>query len=166
MKLPHRFLLLTLIVSLSGCATIRDHCQERTALCAAVGAAIVAGVALAERHHDDESTGNSAPVLGAPSDARLKRDVRYVKTLDNGVRLYTFRYWNDDRVFSGVMAQDLLADQRFRGAVHVSPEGYYLVDLEALDLRITGDAAQYQEAGRRAVVEAAHAIDGSTFGLN
>lgn len=86
---------------------------------------------------------------------RLKRDVRYVKTLGNGIRLYTFRYWNDDRQFSGVLAQDLLGDDRYRAAVRATPEGYYRVNYQALGLRITGDADQYREAGNRALAEAA-----------
>ena len=49
------------------------------------------------------------------------------------------------------MAQDLLQDERFQHAVHVSPQGYYVVDLRALGLEMTGDAGQYVEAGRKAL---------------
>ena len=116
-----------------------------------------AGDSTADRSQAEEAakTVNDADAV-AVSDVRLKRDIRYLKTLGNGVRLYTFRYWNDDRLFSGVLAQDLLADERYRDAVQVSPEGYYRVNLEALGLRFTGDADQYREAGSRALAGAAN----------
>ena len=88
------------------------------------------------------------------SDERLKRDIRPVDTLPNGLQLYSFRYWNDDRTFVGVVAQDLLADERFRHAVIEDESGYYMVDLAALGLGIEGDAKQFFEAGKRAVAEA------------
>ena len=62
----------------------------------------------------------SAQTLYAPlivSDLRLKQDVLPVEALPNGLQLYSFRYWNDDRTFVGVMAQDLLEDERFHHAV-------------------------------------------------
>lgn len=49
------------------------------------------------------------------------------------------------------MAQDLLQDGRFKHAVHLSPQGYYVVDLRALGLEITGDARQFVEAGGKAL---------------
>lgn len=162
MKFTRPMLVAVLAFSLGGCATIRDYCHERTAVCVAAGVVIVAGVALAA-NNAHKSSGNSAgssttnstpPLLGGVSDARLKRDIRYVETLGNGLRIYTFRYWNDDRRFSGVLAQDLLADERFRAAVQVAPEGYYVVDFAALGLTVTGDAEQYREAGRRALAGA------------
>ena len=85
------------------------------------------------------------------SDLRLKQDVLPVETLPNGLQLYSFRYWNDDRTFVGVMAQDLLEDERFRHAVSEHKSGYYVVDLAALDLDIAGSREQFFEAGRRAL---------------
>ena len=49
---------------------------------------------------------------GPYSDERLKRDIKHVDTLPNGLQLYSFRYWNDERTFVSVMAQDLLEDER------------------------------------------------------
>ncbi len=85
------------------------------------------------------------------SDIRLKRDVRPVETLPNGVQLYSFRYWNDDRTFVSVMAQDLLKDARFRHAVTQDESGYYLVDLGALGLGVAGSRSQFYEAGQNAM---------------
>lgn len=150
MKLTRHVLVAVLACSLGGCATVRDFCQDQTALCVILGTVIVAGVIVAAQDDDDDS---AAPAPVVPSDARLERDIQFAKTLGNGVHLYTLRFWNHDRRFSGVLAQNLLADARSRGAVQVSPEGYYLVDLEAVGLRMTGDAGQYQEAGRRALAE-------------
>ena len=69
--------------------------------------------------------------------------------------MYAFRYWNDDRTFASVMAQDLLEDERFRHAVIEDESGYYKVDLEALGLEVVGSRSQLIDAGQRALVEAA-----------
>ncbi len=68
------------------------------------------------------------------SDARLKRDIAHVTTLENGIRLYSFRYLWEDTLRVGVMAQDLLADQAARDAVSVHSSGYYMVDYGRLGL--------------------------------
>jgi hypothetical protein len=68
------------------------------------------------------------------SDARLKRDVKHIHTLENGIKLYAFRYFGDERGFVGVLAQDLLKDNRFAHAVATSSDGYYSVNYAALRL--------------------------------
>ena len=70
------------------------------------------------------------------SDARLKRGIEHLVTLENGIRLYSFRYLWDDKAYVGVMAQDLLENQAWRDAVSLTPSGYYLVDYGALGLRM------------------------------
>lgn len=93
------------------------------------------------------------------SDERLKRDIRPVETLPNGLQLYSFRYWNDDRTFVGVIAQDLLEDERFRYTVKEDESGYYMVDLAALGLGIEGNAVKFFEASQKAVAEAAPVVN-------
>lgn len=88
------------------------------------------------------------------SDLRLKQDVRPVETLPNGLQLYSFRYWNDDRTFVSVMAQDLLEDERFSHAVIEDESGYYMVNLGALGLDIVGSRSQFVEAGQNALAKA------------
>ena len=95
-------------------------------------------------------TGGEGPII-VVSDARLKRDVSPFETLPNGLQLYSFRYWNDDRAFVGVMAQDLLADERFCHAVSTDRSGYRVVDLAALGLVVSGSRSQLLEAGRAAL---------------
>lgn len=85
-----------------------------------------------------------------PSDARLKHDIDDPKTLDNGIRLHAFSYLGDERRFVGVLAQELLADDRFAQAVSVGADGFYRVDYAALGLNdLTSNAML--EAGTRAV---------------
>ena len=91
---------------------------------------------------------------GGISDLRLKRDIRPVETLPNGLQLYSFRYWNDDRTFVSVMAQDLMEDERFGHAVIEDESGYYKVNFAALGLGIEGSREQFREAGRKAIEEA------------
>jgi len=76
--------------------------------------------------------------VGKPpdSDARLKRDIHHVATLEDGFRVYSFRYLWDDAVHVGVMAQDLLENETWRPAVS-DAEGYYTVDYGLLGLRMT-----------------------------
>ena len=87
-------------------------------------------------------------------DLRLKRDVCPTGTLPNGLQLYSFRYWNDDRTFVSVMAQDLLEDERFGHAVIEDASGYYKVDLAALGLEVAGSRQQFRDAGRKALADA------------
>jgi len=136
-------------ISLQGCAVPRAAatCVTRPAVCAVIGAAAVGGaIAIGAVARN----GVSLPI---PSDVRLKRNVRYVETLENGLRLYAFRYDGDSRVFVGVLAQDLLADPRFSGAAHQDPSGYWIVDFNALGLELVA-ADQMQAAAAGALARA------------
>lgn len=145
-----------MLVVLSGCTSVSNYCHERPVVCASVSALVVAGIVMSVSGDDDKSVppANKPPLGQVPSDARLKRDIRYAETLPNGIRLYSFRYWNDSRVFAGVMAQELLQDARYRHAVHETDRGYYRVDLTALGLRMDGAVEQYVEAGEAALRKA------------
>lgn len=70
------------------------------------------------------------------SDSRLKHDIELLHVLENGLRIYRFKYLWDDVVHVGVMAQDLLNDPVRRKAVKIMPGGYYGVDYAALGLRM------------------------------
>lgn len=68
------------------------------------------------------------------SDVRLKRDVVEVARLDNGLGLYRYRYLWSDRVYVGVMAQEvakLVPHAVMRGA-----DGYLRVNYAELGLRL------------------------------
>ncbi len=68
------------------------------------------------------------------SDVRLKTDIAPLGRLANGLGLYRFRYIGDDRVFVGVMAQEVAAiraDAVMRGA-----DGYLRVNYARLGLRM------------------------------
>lgn len=95
---------------------------------------------------DDES---SAPV--APSDARLKRDIKLLATLDDGLKIYAFKYKWSDAAFVGVMAQDLLRNPAWRGALLLGESGYYRVDYRKLGLRMV-TLEIWNERGLAAIV--------------
>lgn len=80
------------------------------------------------------------------SDMRLKKDVRHLVTLTNGIRVYAFRYLWDEALHVGVMAQDLIGDKRFAHAVHANRHGYYSVDYAALGLKMVS-FSQWQSKG-------------------
>ncbi|MEM1114182.1 MAG: midcut-by-XrtH protein [Pseudomonadota bacterium] len=70
------------------------------------------------------------------SDARLKRDIRYLETNAAGLKLYRFSYLWSDEVYIGVMAQDLLDNPDHRDAVITQPSGYYAVDYSMLGIQM------------------------------
>jgi len=86
-------------------------------------AALLIATALAE---DDEEQ-------SLISDARLKTDITQIGFAENGLPLYSYRYLGDDALFSGVMAQDVLAHTP--EAVITMPGGFYAVNYEMLGLR-------------------------------
>ena len=89
----------------------------------------------------------------AISDRRLKTDVRRVGETADGLNLYSFSYIGDGREFRGVMAQELLADERYRRAVEAAADGYFRVDYARLGLAslVTNEMlAAGERAARRA----------------
>ncbi|MBX9757987.1 MAG: hypothetical protein K2Y29_04360 [Beijerinckiaceae bacterium] len=66
-----------------------------------------------------------------------------------GIAIHAFRYKGDDRVFTGVIAQELLANPLHRAAV-VEKDGFYAVDYAALGLQVAG-ADQMMEAAQGAI---------------
>jgi hypothetical protein len=78
--------------------------------------------------------GASGEGPGISSDRRLKTHVQHAGGTPEGLDLYSFRYIGEDREFRGVMAQELLADERTRGAVEAGADGYYRVDYARLGL--------------------------------
>jgi hypothetical protein len=88
------------------------------------------------------------------SDRRLKTHVTRASRTADGLNLYSFRYLGEDREFHGVMAQELLGDERNRCAVETGADGYYRVDYARLGLAslVSGDMLA---AGERAVHRAA-----------
>lgn len=137
-----------LMVTNCASASGEGFCQRNTAVCVIGGVVVVAAVGLAL------AASNSSGLPPAPSDARLKRGVQPVGTLPNGVHLFSFRYLNDERTFVGVVAQELLRDERFRHAVSIGPHGYYQVNLAVLGLDVSGSREQFLEAGLKAAAEA------------
>ena len=85
------------------------------------------------------------------SDSRLKRGIVHLTTLDNGLKLYSFKYLWDDQAYVGVMAQDLLGDDNFRHAVITTPSGFYAVNYAMLGLNMATQE-EWSEAGLASVL--------------
>jgi len=68
------------------------------------------------------------------SDARLKTDIMQIGTAENGLPVYSYRYLGHDALFSGVMAQDVLAHTP--EAVVTMPGGFYAVNYDMLGMRM------------------------------
>ena len=94
---------------------------------------------------------------GVPSDRRLKTHVQRAGGTAEGLNLYSFRYIGEDHGFRGVMAQELLADERNRGAVEAGADGYYRVDYARLGLASLA-SDEMRAAGERAARRAGAAL--------
>ncbi len=68
------------------------------------------------------------------SDIRLKRDVILLALRDNGIALYSFRYFWSDQVYVGVMAQQVAAI--VPEAVVMEPNGFLAVNYDRLGLKM------------------------------
>ena len=84
------------------------------------------------------------------SDRRLKTHVQHVGGTAEGLNLYSFRYIGEDHEFRGVMAQELLADERHRDAVEVGADGYYRVHYARLGLASLATDEMRAAGGRAA----------------
>ena len=69
------------------------------------------------------------------SDIRLKENIIRTGTSLSGIPIYTFNYKNTDEVWSGTMAQDLIAMGR-KDAVGIMDNGYYGVDYNIIDVNM------------------------------
>ena len=72
-----------------------------------------------------------------PSDRRLKRSIRLLARLHNGLEIYAFKYLWSDVIYVGVMAQDLLQNPIWKDAVVTKANGFYDVNYAMLGLKMT-----------------------------
>jgi hypothetical protein len=72
-----------------------------------------------------------------PSDRRLKRSIRLLAKLHNGMKIYAFKYFWSDIFYVGVMAQDLLQNPAWKDAVVTKANGFYSVNYAMLGLQMT-----------------------------
>lgn len=78
--------------------------------------------------------GGDDEVVAAPSDARLKTDIRRVGTNRLGLGVYQYRYRGLEGVYEGVMAQEV--EVMHPGAIRALPMGYKAVDYRKLGLEM------------------------------
>lgn len=139
---------LSIVVLSSACATSDSRssgfCGNNQAACLAIGAVIVGGIIASN------SGGGATTAPPLVSDERLKTEVTPLYSLDNGLKIYAYRYIGTDAYFAGVMAQDLLSDQRFAHAVSISSDGFYTVDYSLLPVRLLNSDAMFR-AGENAL---------------
>ena len=69
----------------------------------------------------------------ALSDIRLKENINKTGVSKSGIPIYTFNYKNDNQLWSGTMAQDLLSMGR-EDAVTIMGNGYYGVYYDMIDV--------------------------------
>ena len=67
------------------------------------------------------------------SDIRLKENITKTGVSKSGIPTYTFNYKNDDKLWSGTMAQDLL-NMGLNEAVSTMDNGYYAVNYNMIDV--------------------------------
>jgi|3_EtaG_2_1085321.scaffolds.fasta_scaffold05010_2 phage gp36-like protein len=69
------------------------------------------------------------------SDVRLKENITRTGVSESGIPIYTFNYKNDNELWSGTMAQDLIEIGR-EDAVTVMENGYYGVYYDRIDVNM------------------------------
>ena len=74
--------------------------------------------------------GSAALMAPVASDRRLKKNIRKVGQLDNGLNVYSYRYKSGGPMQIGVMAQEVMEVNP--SAVHIMPDGFMAVDYGAL----------------------------------
>ena len=67
------------------------------------------------------------------SDVRLKENIKRTGISNSGIPIYTFNYKNDNTLWSGTMAQDLLS-MGIKEAVVTMDNGYYGVNYNKIDI--------------------------------
>ena len=87
----------------------------------------------------------------APSDIRLKTNIKPLLAKVNGHQLYQFQYESDhtQQKYVGVMAQDLVIDHP--EVLHMGQDGYYRVNYSALNLKMT-TLEEWEERGFDSVI--------------
>ena len=86
----------------------------------------------------------------APSDIRLKTEILPAGTLPSGLRLFSWRYLGGHHRFTGVMAQDLLANPRFASAIERDADGLMRVNYAKLGF-MPADITAMQSEGEAAL---------------
>lgn len=89
---------------------------------------------------------NGSECVGIISDKRLKRSIRLLTKLQNGIKIYAFKYLWSDEVYVGVMAQDLLKNPIWKDAVITKANGFYAVNYAKLGLKMA-TLAEWETSG-------------------
>jgi hypothetical protein len=79
-------------------------------------------------------TWNNDSSVRIVSDIRLKHDIVELVRLDNGLKLYRYRYLWSDQLYVGVMAQEVA--EIVPEAVLLGADGFLRVDYAKLGLRL------------------------------
>jgi hypothetical protein len=87
--------------------------------------------------YTNTSDDKSVQTCLAPSDMRLKHDIHELAVLENGLKIYSFKYKSRNGDFVGVMAQDLFSSPEWSKAVVQREDGHYLVNYGELGIRMT-----------------------------
>jgi hypothetical protein len=88
----------------------------------------------------------TGPATGLAADRRMQADLTEVGQLENGLKVYSFRYLWEDQVRVGVVAQDVLEKPETKNAVLTLANGLLGVDYAALGLRIA-TLQQWNDSG-------------------
>lgn len=98
----------------------------------AAAAGLLPFLAACDAFNDDDDEDD--PKKPAPSDLRLKENVRRIGRTRHGLPFYTFSYIGKPGLYAGVMAHDVLPV--VPEAVSVADDGFYRVDYRKLGIRM------------------------------
>jgi Chaperone of endosialidase len=130
------------VVAFAQPAQAFDPKSATTIADASMGCENPAACTVAGAEVDDEATVKArakigtGPAAGIASDRRVKTDIKDLGRLENGLKVYSFRFLWEDTVRVGVIAQDLLEKPETKKAVLTLANGLLGVDYAALNMRM------------------------------
>lgn len=81
---------------------------------------------------DDAKLDNSIVEWIKVSELKIKRNIKKVTTLENGLNLYSFQYRSEPTTYVGFLAHELAASDKFKNYVVHMGEGFYTIHYEKM----------------------------------
>ena len=84
------------------------------------------------------------------SEEQIKRNIKLIATLENGLNVYSFQYKSEPTIYVGFLAHDLAQYSKFKHHVIHMGEGHYAIHYEKLGFQ-TITLKSWQQSGVNAL---------------
>lgn len=82
----------------------------------------------------DERLENSVIIWIKDSELRVKNNIKKLKTLDNGLSVFSYKFHHDTNTYVGLMADDVARHKQFKRHVVHMGDGFFTIDYEKIGL--------------------------------